>query len=129
MSFYIAGTGSALPRKVVTNDDLGKIMDTNDEWIVSRTGIKARHMLAEDENGSDAAAKAALCALEDAGIEAGEITHVLAATCTPDYLCPSTACILSGKIGSHGAAAFDLNAACTGFIYGLETARGLLTRR
>ena len=125
-AIHIQGLGTYVPERRITNVDLMSRVDTNDEWIVSRTGIKARHMLAEDENGSDAAAKAALCALEDAGIEAGEITHVLAATCTPDYLCPSTACILSGKIGSHGAAAFDLNAACTGFIYGLETARGLL---
>ena len=125
-AIHIQGLGTYVPAKRITNDDLASRVDTSDEWIVSRTGIKARHMLADDENGSDAGVKAALLALEDAGLEPGDITHVLTATCTPDYLCPSTACILSGKLGTHGAMAFDLNAACTGFVYGLDVARGLL---
>ena len=125
-AIHIQGLGTYVPTKRITNVDLMSLVDTNDEWIVSRTGIKARHMLADDENGSDAGTEAALKALEDAGIAAEGITHVLTATCTPDYLCPSTACIISGKIGSHGAMAFDLNAACTGFVYGLDVANSIL---
>ena len=121
-AIHIQGLGTYVPTKRITNVDLMSLVDTNDEWIVSRTGIKARHMLADDENGTEAALKA----LEDAGIAAEDITHVLTATCTPDYLCPSTACIISGKIGSHGAMAFDLNAACTGFVYGLDVANSIL---
>lgn len=126
---HIQGLGTYVPSKRITNVDLMSLVDTSDEWIVSRTGIKARHMLADDENGSDAGTEAALRALEDAGIEAEDITHVLTATCTPDYLCPSTACIISGNIGSHGAMAFDLNAACTGFVYGLDMAYGILAAK
>ncbi len=125
-AIHIQGLGTYVPTKRITNVDLMSLVDTNDEWIVSRTGIKARHMLADDENGPDAGTEAALKALEDAGIAAEDITHVLTATCTPDYLCPSTACIISGKIGSHGAMAFDLNAACTGFVYGLDVANSIL---
>lgn len=125
-AIHIQGLGTYVPTKRITTVDLMSLVDTNDEWIVSRTGIKARHMLADDENGSDAGTEAALKALEDAGIAAEDITHVLTATCTPDYLCPSTACIISGKIGSHGAMAFDLNAACTGFVYGLDVANSIL---
>ena len=125
-AIHIQGLGTYVPTKRITNVDLMSLVDTNDEWIVSRTGIKARHMLADDENGSDAGTEAALKALEDAGITAEDITHVLTATCTPDYLCPSTACIISGKIGSHGAMAFDLNAACPGFVYGLDVANSIL---
>ena len=125
-AIHIQGLGTYVPTKRITNVDLMSLVDTNDEWIVSRTGIKARHMLADDENGSDAGTEAALKALEDAGIAAEDIMHVLTATCTPDYLCPSTACIISGKIGSHGAMAFDLNAACTGFVYGLDVANSIL---
>ena len=125
-AIHIQGLGTYVPTKRITNVDLMSLVDTNDEWIVSRTGIKARHMLADDENGSDAGTEAALRALEDAGIAAEDITHVLTATCTPDYLCPSTACIIRGKIGSHGAMAFDLNAACTGFVYGLDVANSIL---
>ena len=127
-AIHIQGLGTYVPTKRITNVDLMSLVDTNDEWIVSRTGIKARHMLADDENGSDAGTEAALKALEDAGIAAEDITHVLTATCTPDYLCPSTACIISGKIGSHGAMAFDLNAACTGFVYGLDVANSILAK-
>ena len=125
-AIHIQGLGTYVPTKRITNVDLMSLVDTNDEWIVSRTGIKARHMLADDENGTDAGTEAALKALEDAGIAAEDITHVLTATCTPDYLCQSTACIISGKIGSHGAMAFDLNAACTGFVYGLDVANSIL---
>ena len=105
-AIHIQGLGTYVPTKRITNVDLMSLVDTNDEWIVSRTGIKARHMLADDENGSDAGTEAALKALEDAGIAAEDITHVLTATCTPDYLCPS--------------------AACTGFVYGLDVANSIL---
>ena len=125
-AIHIQGLGTYVPTKRITNVDLMSLVDTNDEWIVSRTGIKARHMLADDENGSDAGTEAALKALEDAGITAEDITHVLTATCTPDYLCPSTACIISGKIGSHGEMAVDLFASCTGFVYGLDVANSIL---
>lgn len=125
-AIQIQGLGTYVPQKRLTNVDLMSLVDTNDEWIVTRTGIKARHMLAENENGSDAGREAALKALEDAGIAAESVTHILVATCTPDYLCPSTACIISGQIGSHGAMAMDINAACSGFVYGLDMARGIL---
>ncbi len=125
-AIQIQGLGTYVPQKRLTNVDLMSLVDTNDEWIVTRTGIKARHMLAENEHGSDAGREAALKALEDAGIAPESITHVLVATCTPDYLCPSTACIISGQIGSHGAMAMDINAACSGFVYGLDMARGIL---
>ena len=125
-AIHIQGLGTYVPAKRITNDDLASRVDTNDDWIVSRTGIKARHMLADDENGSDAGTEAARRALDDAGIAPEAVTHVLTATCTPDYLCPSTACIISGKLGTHGAMALDLNAACTGFVYGLDVASGLL---
>ena len=125
-AIQIQGLGTYVPARRLTNVDLMSRVDTNDEWIVSRTGIKARHILADDENGSDAGREAALKALEDAGMAAESLTHVLTATCTPDYLCPSTACIISGQIGAIGAMAFDLNAACTGFVYGLDMARSIL---
>ena len=121
-AIHIQGLGTYVPTKRITNVDLMSLVDTNDEWIVSRTGIKARHMLADDENGSDAGTEAALKALEDAGIAAEDITHVLTATCTPDYLCPSTACIISGKIGSPAAIAFAHNAASPGFRYAPDVA-------
>ncbi|MFQ8889805.1 MAG: hypothetical protein ACLR7Z_17115 [Bilophila wadsworthia] len=115
-AIHIQGLGTYVPTKRITNVDLMSLVDTNDEWIVSRTGIKARHMLADDENGSDAGTEAALKALEDAGIAAEDITHVLTATCTPDYLCPSTP---ASSAATSSAMAFDLTAACTGFVYGL----------
>lgn len=125
-TLHIHGFGSYTPAKCLTNADLETFVDTSDKWIVSRTGIQARHMLADGEQGSDAGKIASEMALADAGLEPQAITHVLVATCTPDYLCPSTACILSGKLGIHGAMAFDLNAACSGFVYGLDVAQGIV---
>ena len=115
----IWGTGSYLPEKIVTNRDLEKITDTSDEWIVERTGIRERHVAAEDEATSDLAAQAALRALEDAGVSALELDLIIVATVTPDMFFPSTACLVQEKIGAVNAAAFDLSAACSGFIYGM----------
>lgn len=123
---HFHGLGVHVPERLITNEDLSRIVDTNDEWITSRTGIKQRHMLAENENGSDAGVYAARQALTEAGLSPSDITHVLVATCTPDKLCPSTACMLSGKLGCGPVMAMDFNAACSGFIYGLELTRAML---
>ncbi|EEG77211.1 beta-ketoacyl-ACP synthase III [Dethiobacter alkaliphilus] len=115
----ILGIGSALPDKIVTNVDLEKIVDTNDEWIRTRTGICERRVAAEGEHTSDLAARAAQKALDDAGISVDEVDLIILATATPDSPMPSTACHVQAKIGATRAAAFDLSAVCTGFIYGL----------
>ena len=123
----ITGTGSYLPEKVLTNDDLAKIVDTSDEWIRTRTGIARRHVAAEDEATSDLAQKAAERALEAAGRAAEDIDAVLVATTTPDYTFPATACVVQDKLGvPAGAMAFDLQAVCSGFIYGLSVADSLI---
>jgi 3-oxoacyl-[acyl-carrier-protein] synthase-3 len=118
----IAGTGSFLPRKVLTNKDLEAVVDTSDEWIYSRTGIRERHIAAEGEMTSDLALHASRRALEAAGIGAGELDLIIVATVTPDIVFPSTACLLQAKLGVKNVAAFDLQAACTGFVYGLNIA-------
>lgn len=118
----IAGTGSYLPEKVLTNDDLAKIVDTNDEWIAARTGIRERHVAAEGETTSDLAFHAATRALEAAGITAQEIDLIVVGTTTPDLIFPSTACLLQHRLGAAGCPAFDVNAACSGFIYALTVA-------
>ena len=118
----IAGTGSYLPEKVLTNDDLTKIVDTTDEWIQSRTGIRERHIAAEDETTSDLGYHAAVRALEAAGIEASQLDMVVVGTTTPDIIFPSTACLIQARLGATGSAAFDVNAACSGFIYALSVA-------
>ena len=114
------------PDTVLTNDDLANLVDTNDEWIVARTGIKQRRKLADTDNASDLGLVAARRALEDAGINAGYLTHIVAATCTPDLLSPSVACILAGKLGAGPVMAFDFSAACSGFLYGLSICRAML---
>ncbi len=114
------------PDTVLTNDDLAKLVDTNDEWIVARTGIKQRRKLADTDNASDLGLVAARRALENAGINAGDLTHIVAATCTPDLLSPSVACILAGKLGAGPIMAFDFSAACSGFLYGLSICRAML---
>ena len=119
---------SHVPSQVLTNDDLAKMVDTSDEWITTRTGIKERRRLAATENASDLGYKAALKALDEAGMKAGELTHVIAATCTPDSLCPSVACIISGKLGAGAVMAFDVSAACSGFLYGLSLCRSILAQ-
>ncbi|WP_449447617.1 beta-ketoacyl-ACP synthase III [Thermomonas brevis] len=118
----IAGTGSYLPEKVLTNDDLAKMVDTSDEWIAARTGIRERHVAAEGETTSDLGYQAALRALEAAGVAASEIDLIVVGTTTPDLIFPSTACLIQHKLGVAGCPAFDVNAACSGFIYGLTIA-------
>ncbi|MCW3489929.1 ketoacyl-ACP synthase III [Dethiobacter alkaliphilus] len=115
----ILGIGSALPDKIVTNVDLEKIVDTNDEWIRTRTGICERRVAAEGEHTSDLGARAAQKALDDAGILVDEVDLIIVATVTPDTPMPSAACHVQAKIGATRAAAFDLSAGCTGFVYGL----------
>ncbi len=119
----IAGTGSYLPEKVVTNQDLEKTMDTSDEWIRERTGIRRRHVAAEGETCSDMALEAARKAIEMAEIDATDIDLIIIGTVTPDKVFPSTACILQRRLGIQGCPALDIQAACSGFIYSLDLAR------
>ena len=118
----IAGTGSYLPDKVLTNDDLSKIVDTNDEWIAARTGIRERHIAAEGETTSDLAFHAATRAMDAAGVAASEIDLIIVGTTTPDIIFPSTACLLQARLGANGCGAFDVNAACSGFLFALSVA-------
>lgn len=124
MSVKVLGTGSYLPPKVVTNDDLAKSLDTSDEWIYSHTGIHSRHIAEEDDCTSSMAAKAGKAALESAGVSPEEIGLIIVATSTPDYATfPSTACLVQAALGCKGAGAYDLQAACAGFVYAVEQAR------
>lgn len=123
----IIGTGSYVPERVLTNAELTKIVETSDEWIVSRTGIKERRICAEGEATSDLAANAARAALENAGIAAEEVDLIIVATVTPDMFFPSTACFVQQKIGAKNAACFDVSAACAGFLYALEIAQQFIT--
>jgi 3-oxoacyl-[acyl-carrier-protein] synthase III len=118
----IIGTGSYLPERRLTNDDLAKMVDTNDEWITQRTGIKERRIAAKDESTASMASIAARKAVEAAGIAATDIDLVLCATITPEMQFPATACFVANSLGLSTAPAFDLSAACSGFIYALETA-------
>ena len=118
----IIGIGSFVPEKILTNKDLEKIVDTNDEWISERTGIKVRHIVADGENTSDIAAKAAERALKDAGLTADDIDLIVVATATPDMLFPATACLVQNKLKAGKAAAYDLAAGCSGFMYAIVTA-------
>lgn len=125
-NFILRGFGLYAPEKVLTNADLEKIVDTSDEWITTRTGIKERHIAAEGEAASDMAFKAAGQALAQAGIAPSELTHIVCATFTPDSMIPSTACRLQEKLGVTGQMCVDVQAACSGFLYALQTARGYL---
>src|SRR5579864_5308287 len=118
----IAGTGSFLPERIVTNAELEKLVDTSDEWIASRTGIRQRHIAADGQTTCDLAYGAALAALESAGVKANEVELLVVGTTTPDLIFPSTACLLQHRLGANGCAAFDVNAACSGFIYALSVA-------
>jgi len=118
----IIGTGSYLPPKVVTNDDLAKQMDTTDEWIRTRTGIRQRHIAEPSQASSDLGVEASRAALAAARIVPQEIDLIIAATATPDYIFPSTACIMQAKLGMKGCAAFDIQAVCSGFVYALAIA-------
>lgn len=118
----IIGTGSYLPEKVVTNADLEMMVETSDEWIRDRTGIRQRHVAATGETTGDLALYAATHALDAAGVKASEIDLIVLGTTTPDIIFPSTACLLQHRLGANGCAAFDVNAACSGFIYALSIA-------
>ena len=127
----ITGTGSYLPPRRLSNADLvlelaGKGVETNDDWIVERTGIRARHFAAADVCSSDLALHAATSALQAAGLGAGEIDLIIVATSTPDMVFPSTACILQHKLGAAGGAAFDVQAVCSGFVYALTIADAMI---
>jgi len=119
--------GAYVPEKILTNEELSEMVDTSDEWITKRTGIKERHIAEKDEFTSDLGVKAALKAIERSGIDKEEIDMVVCATISPDYFCmPSTATIISTKLGIKGATAFDISAACTGFVYSLSVAKAFV---
>ncbi|WP_071393899.1 beta-ketoacyl-ACP synthase III [Bacillus tuaregi] len=123
MNAGILGIGKALPEKVLTNQDLEKIVDTNDEWIRTRTGIEERRIADDHTDTSDLAYQAAVAALEDANISAEELGLILVATVTPDHPFPTVSCMLQERLGAKNAAAMDLSAACAGFMYGMITAK------
>lgn len=125
----IIGTGSFMPRSIVSNIDMEKYVETNDEWIRTRTGISQRHISMEDENTGDLGYEAALEALKDAGITPMDLDYIIVATTTPHSFVPTTSCYIQGKLGAMNATPFDINAACTGFIYGIELAESLLEKK
>ncbi|WP_223668845.1 beta-ketoacyl-ACP synthase III [Kangiella shandongensis] len=118
----ILGMGSYLPEKVLTNADLEKIVETSDQWITERTGIKTRHIAADDQSASDLGVEAAKKAIEDAGIDARDIDMIVVGTATPDKMFPSSACYIGHQLGIGGVPAFDITTACPGFVYGLSIA-------
>lgn len=122
----IAGTGAYLPERILTNAELEKMVETNDEWIVTRTGVRERRIAREDEAASDMSVPAARIALKDAGVAPADLDLIIVGTITPDMLFPNTACLVQTALGATKALCFDLSAACSGFLYSLETARGLL---
>ncbi len=126
MNFKILGTGSYVPENIVTNDDLAKIVETNDEWITKRVGIKERHISVTDTT-LDMGANAALDALENSGVKAEELDLIVTATISSDTACPSAACLIQSRIGAN-CMAFDVSAACAGFLFALETVSGFLER-
>lgn len=125
-SAVIRGIGAYCPSRVLTNSDLEKMVDTSDEWIRTRTGIRERRIADPDEASSDLALRAAKQALDTAGWSPTDLDIIMVATVTPDYIFPSCACTLQGKLGATRAAAFDMSAACTGFIYGMKLAKALI---
>jgi 3-oxoacyl-[acyl-carrier-protein] synthase III len=124
--YTIAGIGYYVPERVVTNAEMETIVETSDEWITTRTGIKERRYIAPNQAGSDLSLAAAKAALADAGITPEEVTHIAVATLTPDCYCPNSAVILADKLGLTERVCLDVNAACSGFLYDLEVSRGLL---
>ena len=122
----MTGVGHYVPERVMTNADFERLLDTTDEWIVSRTGMRERHIARDDESTSDMGLAAAKMAIERAGRAAADIGCVIVATVTPDYLFPATASVLAAKLGIRGIPAFDIEIACSGFIYGLAVAAGLI---
>ncbi|WP_276318533.1 beta-ketoacyl-ACP synthase III [Gudongella oleilytica] len=127
ISVGITGLGSYVPERVVTNDDISKLVETSDEWIVTRTGIKERRVADENVATSDLAIKAAELALEDSGLDADELDLIIVATATPDHAFPSTAALVQKNLGASKAAAFDLSVGCSGFIYGMVTGANFIT--
>ena len=125
-SVIISGTGSYAPPKILTNDDLSKIVDTSDEWIRTRTGIRERRIAGEEETTSDMATEAAREAIRNAGLEASDIGLIVVGTVTPDMPFPNTACFIQKKLGLGKIPAFDIEAACSGFIYAMDIARSLM---
>jgi len=125
-SARITGTGSFVPSRVLTNHDLERMVDTSDEWILERTGIRERRIASDDQAASDLAFEASVRALEDAGLEARELDAILVATVTGDHLFPSTGCILQERLGARNAFAYDFAAACSGFLFGLTQARAFV---
>ncbi|MCY9666688.1 ketoacyl-ACP synthase III [Paenibacillus alginolyticus] len=126
MPVGVLGTGKYVPERILTNQELETMVETNDEWIVTRTGIRERRIAAEGQATSDLCYEAALIALNNAGITADQLDLIIVATITPDMAFPSTACILQEKLGAKKAAAFDLSAACSGFVYGLANASNFI---
>ena len=122
----VLGTGSYAPARVMTNADMEKIVDTTDEWITSRTGIKERRIAAEGEHTSDIAAAAGLAALQNAGLAAGDVDLILVATASPDMFFPATACLVQRRLGARKAACMDISAACSGFLYAMEIAKNMI---
>lgn len=118
----IAGTGSYLPEKILTNADLAKLVETSDEWIRTRTGIESRHVAADDETTTDLAEKAARIAMQDADVGPGDIDLIVVGTATPDLVFPNVGTLLQARLGIHGCAAFSVEAACAGFLYALSVA-------
>jgi 3-oxoacyl-[acyl-carrier-protein] synthase-3 len=125
----IVGVGAYVPEKILTNSELERMVDTSDEWIVSRTGIKERRLAAENETTSDMASLAAMRAMQNANITPDQIDLIIVATLTPDMMFPSTACLVQHKIGARRSAAFDIEAACSGFIYALEIGQQFIMTR
>ena len=123
----IAGTGSYVPERVLTNSDLEIMVDTSDEWITTRTGIKERRIAAEDEFTSHMAVKASRKAIEQAGISPSEVERIIVATITPNTLTPATACYVQHELGAHQAVAFDISAACSGFLYAMRLAERMIS--
>ncbi|MCB1085258.1 MAG: ketoacyl-ACP synthase III [Chlamydiia bacterium] len=122
----IIGVGSYLPKRVLSNQDLEKMVETSDEWITTRTGMKERRLAAADEFTSDMGLEAAKRAIEKSGLEAADIDLILVATLTPDYVFPSTACLIQHRLGATNAAAFDMQAACSGYLYALSMAKAYI---
>jgi len=124
----IIGAGKYLPKKILTNADLAKMVDTSDEWITTRTGIKTRHLAAKNEATSDLAVKAAKAALENAKIKPEDLDFIIVATVTPDMPFPATACFVQAKLGAKNAFCFDVSAACAGFVYAIAVAQQFIAR-
>ena len=122
----IVTVGAYVPDRIVTNDELASFVETSDQWIQERTGIKERRVVAASENASDLGLRAARLALDQVNLGAGELTHVITATCTPDHLTPSVSCIIAGQLETGPVMAFDIEAACTGYIYGISLCRSIL---